>query len=983
MSKATNVRSRTNLLAAVLLRAMAVSFNTRPSLRKYLRGRDGWINFSVGFRTESDSVSQTLQFKDGRLSVRAGVRSPTTTLIFHDDDAVKEMLAATPNEVLLLLMRGRMRTSGNLTYLSLFNFYNSLLLRKRTAKALAKQRQERAGTPSPVSTNGSAPKPAPNFITAAPADKVKWLDEPNLARFSLDDFPRLKDFLDFHFTKKPEICAERPALLTQWFRDNGFETDRDGKPWNPVMRQALALRHLMESRKPIIRSGDLLGGTTTAKDVGVVIYPDSHGTMIWGELLSAADRMLNPYDVSEETVLTLHQDVFPYWASRNFREWVRDRHDEPLYQQLDGRFAVYFAWKTAALSHTIADYPKLFAVGARGIIEEIDREIAGADESKRITLQAMQQTLEGVIAYARNIAAQARAEADACTDPARAAELRAIAEACARVPEHPARTLFEAVQAMWLVWIGLHMENTNAGLSIGRLDVWLQPFFEADMAKLSDAGAREEYVRNAVELIGCFYMRLTDHLPLVPDIGNYLFGGSSSDQAITLGGLARDGSSAVCDMTYVFLKVTEMLKLRDPNVNARFSYKENSDAYLKRLCEVNLITTATPSMHCDETILASIEHLGYELEDRRDWSATGCVEPTVSGKHIGHTNCMMFNLVAALEMALYDGLHPLMDWKVGPSTGDPAAGAFPTFDDFFAAYTTQLRFLAEQAIEYNNVLGAAHADLRPTPLLSSLIDGTIRSGKDVTVGGAKYNTSGAACIGLADNVDSMMAIKHLVYDEKLIGFGELLDALRADFVGYENIHAMIDNKAPKFGSGDADALKMAQRIQSVTHGIFAEHRNFRGGIYTTGFWSMSNHVAFGSLTGALPSGRRAGKAFTPGLTPSPGASPNLLDNLRDVAMLDPLSNDNNMAFNVKYVPSASDPHERSVSNMAAYARGYFEMGGMQMQLNVVSSDTLRDAMAHPENYRDLLVRISGYNAYFVTLNRDMQIELIERAEYGA
>ncbi|MFA5787652.1 MAG: pyruvate formate lyase family protein, partial [Actinomycetota bacterium] len=653
------VGSGTNVLAAVLLRLMALQFNLRPSLRRYLRSRDGWIDFSIGFRTESGSVAQTLEFRGGRVKVRGGVHSPTTTLIFHDDSVVKEMLSCPPNEVLLLLMRGRMRSSGNLVHLSLFNFYMSLVMRKRQAKMLWRARIEAAaggGSASGevASATGGRPR-ITDRLTASPADAVRCLEEPNIARYCLDDFPRLERFLEFHFTTKPEICPERPALLTQWHRENGFETDQQGKPWNPVLRQALAFRYLMENRQPIIRSGDLLGGTTTSKDIGVVIYPDAVGTLIWGELLTAPDRLLNPYVITPETVRVLHQDVFPYWVNRNFREWVRARHGEPVCQQLDDRFAVYFAWKTAALSHTIPDYPKLLGIGARGIIAEIDRELAadsaaepsvlteaglagrserpagdrvfsagtepaarshvqGSGEAKRDTLEAMKQALEGLVTYARNVAAQARREAAACADPTRAEELRAIAEACERVPEHPARNLQEAVQAVWLGWVGLHMENTNAGLSIGRLDQWLQPYFEADMAQIADPGDREAYVRRAIELVGCFYLRCTDHLPLVPDIGNYLFGGSSSDQAITLGGIARDGSSGVNDMTYVFLKVTEMLKLRDPNVNARFSTEHNSDAYLRRLCEVNLVTAATPSMHCDEAVMASIAPLWHEPE---------------------------------------------------------------------------------------------------------------------------------------------------------------------------------------------------------------------------------------------------------------------------------------------------------------------------------------------------------------------------------
>ncbi|MBF0226158.1 MAG: hypothetical protein HQK76_11950 [Desulfobacterales bacterium] len=227
-----------------------------------------------------------------------------------------------------------------------------------------------------------------------------------------------------------------------------------------------------------------------------------------------------------------------------------------------------------------------------------------------------------------------------------------------------------------------------------------------------------------------------------------------------------------------------------------------------------------------------------------------------------------------------------------------------------------------------------------------------------------------------------MTIKKLVFEQKQITFSELKEAIDNNFQNNPKIYALIMKKVPKFGSGNKESVEIANRVAKYVHEYFGAKRNYRGGPYTTGFWSMSNHVAFGTLTGALPSGRLAGKAFTPGLTPSAAATKNLLDNLRDVASLTPENMNNNMAFNVKFVPSSEDSHTQTVNHITAYAKTYFELGGMQMQLNIVSGAILKDAMKHPENYRDLLVRISGYNAYFVTLNRDMQIELIERSEYS-
>lgn len=976
-----------NRLANAVLQFFAFEFSKVKKNQEYLKTKDGWINFSIGLTTEDGAVAQSIWFQGGNAKVRNNIDGVDTKLILQDTGVLAQLASLPPNEVLNLMLKNKMASSGNMSYLELFNLLISVLMKDKQVKQMHAQIEERETTGREMTDDPDAERTRPplEFLKAEKADPgVKYItDDPYLSTYRLDQFPRLKEYLDKHLSDRPAICVERAVLLTDWFRRNGFEVKYDGTPWVPETRQGMAFKYLMEKKKPIIRKGDLLAGTTTTKEIGVPIYPDGVGVLIWGELLTVSERMLQPYEPLEDwEIKALNSDVFPYWVNRTFREYVRNKYHEPKCQQLDERWAACFMWKTVALSHTILDYPKLLRLGLTGIIEEVRAELAKPDnsEAKKQELEAMILCYEGMITYARHLAAQARKEAEEETDPKRKKELEVIAEAVAHSPEFPARNMDEAVHAIWVHWIGVHMESTNAGFSLGRMDQWLQPFFESDMSKLKTKEERDAYISHVLELLGCFYLRCQDHVPLVPDIGNYLFGGSSSDQAITLGGITPEGEDAVNDMTYVFLKVTEMLGMRDPNVNARYNPKKNSDTYLRRLCEVNVHTTSTPSIHNDEAVMASLVDLNYEPEDLRDWSATGCVEPTISGKHIGHTNCMMFNMVAALEMALYNGYHPLMRWHLGPRTGE--VSEFKTFDEFLEAFFRQLECLADLTCQYNNYLGEAHSVIRPTPLMSAMVDSCIEKGLDVTKGGAKYNSSGTACIGLADIVDSLMAIKNLVYDRKVYTFTELVEAVRNNFEGNEVMRSRILTETPRFGSGSDEAVEVANRVTKFMKDCFWSHMNFRGGHYTTGFWSMSNHVAFGALTGALPSGRLAYEPFTPGLTPEANASKSLLDNIRDVTRLEPTSMNNNIAFNVKVNPSPRDSHAQTVEHVTNYAKAYSTMGGMQMQFNVVSSATMRAAMARPEEYKDLMVRISGYNAYFTQLNRDLQLELVRRADYS-
>jgi len=376
-------------------------------------------------------------------------------------------------------------------------------------------------------------------------------------------------------------------------------------------------------------------------------------------------------------------------------------------------------------------------------------------------------------------------------------------------------------------------------------------------------------------------LRVSDQAPLVPDVGNYLFGGSSQDFALTVGGVDEDGNTAVCDMTFIILKVTEMLTLRDPNLNARYFPGVNSKD------EVNINTHATPSIHNDIQMINALTKVGIKLQDARTWAATGCVEPTICGKHFGHTNCMMFNTIAAMEMTLNNGIHPVVSTqkRFGPKTGE--IGDFKNNNEFLNAFKQQLHFMIEKSVEYNNLLGRAHQILHPSPLLSSLFDGPMDKGIDLVDGGAIYNTSGVAMIGLADIIDTLNVVRALVYDRKEIDFEVFNDHIKNNFSSPEGELLLKRIKSiPKFGTDGSQTIQLGQEIIDYVYDDFYSFDNYRGGKYLVGFWSMSNHVAFGNLSGALPNGRKAYKPFTPGLTPVPSDRDVLIENIRAVAALE-------------------------------------------------------------------------------------------------
>ncbi|MBD3254140.1 MAG: formate acetyltransferase [Candidatus Lokiarchaeota archaeon] len=970
------------------LNLLAMVFDTRRKMRREINNKKTGFTFNAKyqFSTRDDKVHVYLIFKDGKMTVGEGkIENPNVTIYYKDQETLAKLYDKSSEESLDYLLTNEMGYDGNMSYLTKFSYITSLIL--SPGKSDYKGPENRLLYPIKDVDEGERGRKLKNESLNRKVDNVQFLDDPYLANYSINDFPRLKSLKNRRFALKPAICIERAKSLTEFHRDFGFEVDKNGNPIDPELRQAMAVKYIMENKKPIIHDSHLIAGSTTSKEVGVPVYPELIGTAIWPELNTITNRKLNPNDLSQKDAEVLSLEVFPYWMERNVREYCRKKYDNPVSQKLEESWVFYFMMKTNAISHTVPGFPKILNRGFENIKEEAAQMENDADsEEKKIFYKSLQIAIDGVLSYSQHLSEEALRIADELdpNDPEQATRiegLQEISRICKKVPAKPAETLHEAVQAIWTSFVCLHCENANSALSIGRLDQMLQPYFLNDISKTTNETEKEEVIKKSIELVGSLFVRTNDHDPLIPNVGWKLFGGSSSDDTVTVGGVDREGNNAVNDMTYLILKTNEMLGFQDPNMNARYYSGINSKEYLRRLVEVNVNMGASPSIHNDKTMIEALVHENFALEDARDWAATGCVEPTIVGRHYGHTNAMLLNLVAPLEMTLNNGVIPLSGEKVGPETGD-VKSAFPTFQDFYNAYKTQLKFLADKSIEINNYLGTAHQYIKPTPLLSTFYDGPMEKGKDLIQGGAVYNTSGVALVALSDVIDSLMVLKDLVYQKKEIDFNEMMKAINNNF---ENGHADLLNKIdsiPKFGSGENGAVDLAQDLVDFCYEIYSATPNYRGGKYLVGYWSISYHCGYGMLTGALPSGRKKGKPLTPGLTPAPGATDILLPSIKSVAALDHLRMANNASFNVKLVPHHGDSHSETLDLFTSYVQSFFDLGGMQWQFNVVTTDVMREAMEYPEDYRWLLVRVSGYNAYFIKLTKEMQLELISRHEYS-
>ncbi|MCP4370262.1 MAG: hypothetical protein GY797_19430 [Deltaproteobacteria bacterium] len=427
----------------------------------------------------------------------------------------------------------------------------------------------------------------------------------------------------------------------------------------------------------------------------------------------------------------------------------------------------------------------------------------------------------------------------------------------------------------------------------------------------------------------------------------------------------------------------------------------NDQTYRNRVCEVIIKTKAIPAFYNDVSNIATLHNQLHDqdgllqnqdasLKHARDYAIIGCVELGSAGREYAFTSAALFNLNAAVEMTLFNGKRPFITGgeQIGPETGNPEN--FQTFDEFWSAFETQLKWLIQRAIDLNNILGKTHQKILPTPLLSCFIDGPMEKGQDIIFGGARYNSSGFTHIAFADVCDSLNAIEDAVFKEKNVTMQEMIEAVNANFKAPwdKSLLPYLKNKAPKFGTEDPIAVKNSQNLIKLLYGFYQQHTNYRGGKYRPAFWTMTNHAGQGKISEALPSGRKARTVFSSGITPTSQCAPELTTALGAVAKLS-LNPEQcseyipgGVALNIKYTPEGNNGNY--LKKFGDIIEAYFKQGGMQIQFNVQTYKTLIDAKKHPEKeeYSQLIVRVSGYSAYFKDLNNAMKDELITRSQYN-
>ncbi len=765
----------------------------------------------------------------------------------------------------------------------------------------------------------------------------------------------------------PGICTERALIWTEYHRD------RKNRKKHPCVRMAEALREVLLKKTIRIYPDEIIAGNFTSKRVGGSIYPELHGVPVMIDLFKFSTRKTNPLEISRRERAALMK-IIPFWM---FRFLSMKAYRSPftmvrfIINQLRGHF--YLINESGGISHLAPDYEKLIAVGTDGIIAETLKmeKQAGEDPEKRHFYRGVKVIAEGLALFGERYADLASRMSFAEKDPARKKELADIAAACGRVPRKGARSFREAVQSLFFAQIAINLESLDNSVCPGRMDRYLYPYYRDDVKK--GRLTRTE----AKEILSAFSIKMSEIIPVFSRHLTNFHGGMFNGQVVTVGGVDAAGRDATNELSYIFLEIMDELRMRQPNYHARVHGK-SPRRYLDMIYEILAKGSNSPALYNDDVIVPTLVRHGYSLADARDYTAVGCVEPVSQGKSFSSTDAALMNVALCLELALNRGRRFGSPVRTGPKT--MAASRMRSMDDVTAAFETQLRAMVKKLIRDLQAMERANAAHHPTPLTSMLLSDCLAKGLCSTAGGARYNFSGVQNTAPIDTGDALAAIEKAVFVDRRMSLPKLVSMLKAN-IPDEGDRAMLRG-LPKYGNDIEEADRWSVHvIREYTRALRDAGPTTRGGRYVPGLYSVTAHEFFGRVTGALPHGRRKGEPFASGVS-----AVNCMDRNGPTALINSTNRIdfteivNGVNYNLKF-----DRHTlRGATGRAALAglvRTYFRRGGMQAQINVIDPSVLIEARDHPDRHPNLLVRVSGYSAYFNDLTPAMKDEIIQRSCY--
>jgi len=766
----------------------------------------------------------------------------------------------------------------------------------------------------------------------------------------------------------PELFADRAVSATRSFQET------EGEPL--ALRRAKMFRRILDEHPIAIQDGEVIVGMKTRKPRGSPVFPEINCAWVERDLDRLATRKDTPFFVSDDTSRVLRSEVFPYWKGRQIIDRVLEAVPQEQWRA-DERGVLYHYFRSRSIGHINAGYAKVLHYGMHRIKADAADRLASLHREdpaylpRSQFLESVTMACDALVAFAGRHAAEARRRAAVEGDAVRRRELLKIAASCERVPGEPARTFHEALQSFWFVHLGLNLETDGHAFGPGRFDQYLDPFYRHSL----DTG--EITQDQAQELLDLLWVKF-DEITLAKDSGESQTSSSYPEfQNLNIGGLTPDGRDATNELSFMCLTALEHTRLPQPGLSAQISAR-TPPPFLLRCAELLRQGMGMPAMfNSDVMVLGMVNH-GKTLEDARASSLNGCVACFCDGKD-RMASSGYFNLAKCLELALNDGADRLTGEPLGPRTGNPAG--FSSFDEVVAAFRRQVAHFVDMKVRYDNIVRDIYASWCPVPFTSAVIDDCVEKALDWHAGGAHYNIATISGVAVGTVADSLAGIRRHIFERRGWTMAQLREALDRNWDGYEKLRQAILNQTPHYGNDDDEADAMAALAQRIFCGEVERHHDTQGARYWVDLLPTTAHIALGELTGATPDGRRAGAPLSEGVSPVQGHDrhgPTAVAN--SVAKLDH-ARTNGTLLNMKISPDCLKTDE-DLGKLAALIRGYFRQGGHHVQFNIIDRRILEDAMAHPEQHGDLIIRVAGYSDYFVLLSPEIQREILSRTEHG-
>ena len=773
---------------------------------------------------------------------------------------------------------------------------------------------------------------------------------------------------------RPSISIARAKATTEVYKEN------PGLPI--VLLRAKALYRACETIPININEGEMIVGHPSGKRRAGVFCPEISWRWLKNELDTIHERAQDPYIIEEEDKKTLTEEIFPFWEGKSI--------DEYIYAELEHIGILPLTFESGIIDGELKNTNGageisvgfgniLLNKGFNGIKKDAEKslkqfDLKNAEDIDRIYfLRAVTIICDAMVLLGKRYSWLAKGMAKKEKDEARKKELQDIVKICLKVPGKPANNYYEALQLLWFAQVGLFLEENAPSYSPGRLDQYLYPFYKKDVESgvLTYDGAKE--------LMYCYLLKFADIPWVLSQFAAMYYAGYMSFQNINLGGQTRSGKDATNDLSYMVLDCAKNLKMYQPSISVRV-HNGTPQEFLLKIGEVVRTGIGFPAVHFDDTTIKMMLSIGASIEDARDYCVLGCVEPSLHGKLSQWSACCLSNFPTCVEFALMNGVQLVSGKKLGLETGEP--NSFKTFEEFEEAVKEQLKNLIRVSAVVSLISQRTHRDYLPKPVASAMMEGCIESGKDIIRGGAKYNAGpGIIFAGTADYANAMAAVKKLVFEDKSVSIQRLCDALKNNFEGYKDVYKACVN-TPKYGNDDDYVDIFANDIIDFA----AKEINGYNGLYgkmTLGTLPVASHVPQGLVVGALPSGRKATLPLADGISPAQGT-----DQKGPTAIIKSVDKINfevstvGVLHNMKLEPSLL-ADDRGLANFAALLRTHNQLGGAHIQFNCVQAETLLNAQKHPDDYKDLMIRVAGYSAYFVELCKDIQDEIISRTQQSA